>query len=40
MSVKITYFVHATSVDNEQGICSGWNESILSEQPGRKYILK
>jgi hypothetical protein len=23
--VKITYFVHGTTVDNEKGIASGWS---------------
>lgn len=31
MSVKITYFVHGTTTDNEKGIPSGWNDSELSE---------
>lgn len=31
MSVRITYFVHGTSTDNEAGIASGWNDSPLSE---------
>jgi broad specificity phosphatase PhoE len=30
MSVKITYFVHGTTADNEQGISSGWNNVSLS----------
>lgn len=30
MSVRITYFVHGTSVDNEDGISSGWNDAPLS----------
>jgi broad specificity phosphatase PhoE len=28
--IKITYFVHGTSVDNEQGISSGWSDAELS----------
>ena len=31
MSVKITYFVHGTTVDNENGISSGWSDTELSE---------
>ncbi len=30
MSVRITYFVHGTTTDNEQGISSGWNDVALS----------
>jgi alpha-ribazole phosphatase/probable phosphoglycerate mutase len=33
--VRITYFVHGTTVDNEQGIASGWNNCELSDL-GRK----
>ena len=31
MAVKITYFVHGTTVDNENGISSGWSDTELSE---------
>lgn len=31
MPVKITYFVHGTSVDNENKISSGWSDPELSE---------
>ena len=31
MSVKITYFVHGTTTDNEQHLSSGWNDVELSE---------
>jgi broad specificity phosphatase PhoE len=31
MSVKITYFVHGTTVDNENNKSSGWNDVGLSE---------
>ena len=31
MSVKITYFVHGTTTDNEQGRSTGWNPDELSE---------
>lgn len=31
MSVKITYFVHGTTTDNEQDISSGWSDVDLSE---------
>jgi broad specificity phosphatase PhoE len=32
MAVKITYFAHSTTVDNENGISSGWNDAPLSER--------
>jgi broad specificity phosphatase PhoE len=31
MSIKITYFVHGTTTDNEQNISSGWYDVELSE---------
>jgi alpha-ribazole phosphatase/probable phosphoglycerate mutase len=31
MSVKITYFVHGTTTDNEKDISSGWSDVELSE---------
>lgn len=31
MSVKITYFVHGTTTDNENNISSGWSDTELSE---------
>lgn len=31
MSVKIAYFVHGTTTDNEAGLSSGWNDVALSE---------
>lgn len=31
MSVKITYFVHGTTTDNEKEISSGWNDVGLSQ---------
>lgn len=31
MSIKITYFVHGTTTDNEKGISSGWADVALSE---------
>lgn len=31
MSTKITYFVHGTTTDNEQEICSGWYDVDLSD---------
>ncbi|MCL4390224.1 MAG: histidine phosphatase family protein [Patescibacteria group bacterium] len=31
MAVKITYFVHGTTTDNEQHISSGWDDVGLSE---------
>ena len=30
MSVRITYFVHGTTTDNELGLSSGWNDVDLS----------
>ncbi len=30
MAVKITYFVHGTTIDNEKGISSGWGDTELS----------
>lgn len=31
MSVKITYFVHGTTADNERHISSGWSDAELSD---------
>lgn len=31
MSIKITYFVHGTTTDNENDISSGWSDVDLSE---------
>ncbi len=31
MAIKITYFVHGTTTDNEAGISSGWKDVELSE---------
>src|SRR4051812_22165125 len=31
MAVKITYFVHGTTTDNEQELSSGWYDVQLSE---------
>jgi alpha-ribazole phosphatase/probable phosphoglycerate mutase len=31
MAIKITYFVHGTTTDNEKGISSGWSDVELSE---------
>ena len=31
MTVKITYFVHGTTTDNEQHIATGWNNGELSK---------
>lgn len=31
MSIKITYFVHGTTTDNEKGLCTGWEPGELSE---------
>ncbi|MBI2579453.1 MAG: histidine phosphatase family protein [Candidatus Aenigmarchaeota archaeon] len=38
MSVKITYFVHGTTTDNENGIATGWNPGKLSELGKRQSI--
>ncbi|MFA5185109.1 MAG: histidine phosphatase family protein [Patescibacteria group bacterium] len=35
MSVKITYFVHGTTVDNQNNVSSGWFDAELSDL-GRK----
>ena len=32
MAVKILYYVHSTTVDNENKRASGWNETLLSEK--------
>lgn len=39
MSINITYFVHGTTIDNENGISSGWSDVDLSEL-GRSQALK
>jgi broad specificity phosphatase PhoE len=39
MSVKITYFVHGTTTDNEKEISSGWFDVELSEL-GKKQSVK
>jgi broad specificity phosphatase PhoE len=31
MPIKITYFVHGTTIDNEKGLASGWQPGELSE---------
>jgi len=31
MSIKITYFVHGTTTDNQKEISSGWHDAELSE---------
>jgi broad specificity phosphatase PhoE len=31
MSVKITFFVHGTTIDNEKNVSSGWNDVELSD---------
>ncbi|MEK7539263.1 MAG: hypothetical protein AAB595_01300 [Patescibacteria group bacterium] len=31
MAIKITYFVHGTTIDNEKEISSGWYNVKLSE---------
>jgi len=39
MAIKITYFVHGTTTDNEKGIASGWSDVGLSES-GIKQIIE
>ncbi len=39
MSIKITYFVHGTTYDNELGKCSGWKQVQLTDL-GRKRAIK
>lgn len=31
MPIKITYFVHGTTTDNEKNLCTGWEPGELSE---------
>ncbi len=31
MNVKITYFVHGTTTDNEKNLCTGWSPGKLSD---------
>ncbi len=31
MTIKITYFVHGSTTDNEQGLATGWSPDKLSE---------
>jgi len=38
MVIKITYFVHGTTTDNEQNISSGWKDVDLSELGVRQSI--
>lgn len=39
MTVNITYFVHGTTVDNQNNISSGWSDAELSEL-GREQSIK
>jgi 2,3-bisphosphoglycerate-dependent phosphoglycerate mutase len=39
MSVAVVFETHSTSVDNERGIATGWNEGELSEA-GRRQALE
>ena len=32
MSIQITYFVHGTTIDNEQDLATGWLSGELSER--------
>jgi alpha-ribazole phosphatase/probable phosphoglycerate mutase len=36
MAIKITYFVHCSSLDNKKGVSSGWFDSPLSEEGVRQ----
>ncbi len=38
MAVKITYFPHGTTVDNENGASSGWSDAELSESGVKQAI--
>lgn len=38
MSIKITYFVHGTTTDNEKEISSGWSDVELSELGRRQSV--
>lgn len=47
METKIIYFVHGTTTDNADKLCSGWKEAIANDwrntgdwQPGWEYIIK
>ena len=31
MAIKIIYFVHGTTTDNAEKLCSGWKEAMLNE---------
>ncbi len=39
MELKIMYFVHGTTVDNINGICSGWKQAELTDL-GRKRAIE
>ena len=39
MELKIMYFVHGTTVDNTNGICSGWKQAELTDL-GRKRAIE
>ncbi|KKP31669.1 MAG: hypothetical protein A2312_04160 [Candidatus Staskawiczbacteria bacterium RIFOXYB2_FULL_32_9] len=38
MSIKITYFVHGTTQDNEKEISSGWDNVELSDLGKRQSV--
>lgn len=38
MTVTITYFVHGTTTDNENGVSSGWHDPELSELGVRQSV--
>ena len=29
--IKILYFVHGTTTDNQDKLCSGWSDAMLSD---------
>ena len=39
MKTKVIYFVHGTTYDNKNNICSGWSQAELTEL-GRKRAIK
>jgi alpha-ribazole phosphatase/probable phosphoglycerate mutase len=40
MSIKITYFVHGATTDNEKKISSGWHDAELSKELGIKQAIE
>jgi len=39
MTTKITYFVHSTTIDNENKVSSGWSDVALSEKGAISKVL-